>query len=209
MLNNLKVLVKISTILNEKRIESGATLIEENEIEFEYYNVNNTNTFPTTNRSSELKTSNEEKSIIIQNNTGPINSTEPSNKELTLFNEAITEELNENLNINLEIYNQKIIIPNDYQIKEKTRCEIIIDELMIVVNKLTAEILHKSFLKEYILLRKHSLLNDNKFLETQRYLSYNKLNVDFSNPIALNEMLLKLKANDENKFIVSINNNNT
>jgi exoribonuclease R len=72
---------------------------------------------------------------------------------------------------------------------------------MLIANKLTAEFLYEH-IKELSLIRKHPLLNDSKFQEIQRYLSNNKINVDFEDPVELNEMLLKLKETNLNKYIV-------
>jgi exoribonuclease R len=93
-------------------------------------------------------------------------------------------------------------IPFDFKIKSKDDSHYLIEELMLISNKLTADYIYDN-LRPHALVRKHSFLNDAKFQEIQRYLTSNKVIVDFEDPIALNELLMKLKKSNQNKFIVS------
>lgn len=95
----------------------------------------------------------------------------------------------------------EIFLPIGFKIKKKLAAHNLIEELMLIANKLTAEFIY-DHLKELSLVRKHPLLNDSKFQEIQRYLSNNKINVDFEDPVELNKMLFKLKENNRPKFIV-------
>lgn len=92
--------------------------------------------------------------------------------------------------------------PVGFKIKEKNDAHHLIEELMLIANKLTAEYLYEH-IKDDAIIRKHPLLNDNKFVEIQRYLSVNKLVVDFEDPMALNQMLNKLKNTNKIKYIVN------
>jgi VacB/RNase II family 3'-5' exoribonuclease len=92
--------------------------------------------------------------------------------------------------------------PIDFKIKKKLDSNNLIEELMLIANKLTAEFLYEH-IKESVIIRKHALLNDNKFSEIQRYLSTNKIVVDFEDPQELNEMLMKIQKTNRNKYIVN------
>jgi len=105
----------------------------------------------------------------------------------------------ENDEINFEI-DEESKCPIGFRIKNKLDSNYLIEELMLIANKLTAEFLYDN-MKDYALIRKHPFLNDNKFLEIQRYLSVNKLVVDFEDAQALNNMLSKIKKNNFNKYI--------
>jgi exoribonuclease R len=91
--------------------------------------------------------------------------------------------------------------PIGFKIKSKKDSNNLIEELMLIANKLCAEYLYEN-IKEHCLVRKHPFLNDSKFQEIQRYLTANKLIVDFEDPQELNEMLFKLKNTNLNKYIV-------
>lgn len=91
--------------------------------------------------------------------------------------------------------------PVNFRLKKKLDSHYMIEELMLIANKLSAEFIYEN-LKDYALIRKHPLLNDNKFQEIQRYLTVNKMLVDFEDSQALNEMLFKLQKKDLNKYIV-------
>lgn len=93
--------------------------------------------------------------------------------------------------------------PLDFKLKKKLDSHHLIEELMLIANKLTAEFINDN-LKDQALIRKHPLLNDSKFQEIQRYLTINKIIVDFEDTQALNEMLFNLKKKDKNKYIVNI-----
>jgi VacB/RNase II family 3'-5' exoribonuclease len=90
--------------------------------------------------------------------------------------------------------------PIGFKIKAKKDANNLIEELMLIANKLCAEYLY-SEVQTHALVRKHPLLNDNKFLEIQRYLTMNKLIIDFEDPQELNEMLLNLKNTNLTKYI--------
>ncbi len=90
--------------------------------------------------------------------------------------------------------------PIAFNLKTKADSNNLVEELMLIANKLTAEYLYEN-IKEFAMIRKHPFLNDNKFLEIQRYLTMNKLVVDFEDAQALNNMLLKIKNHNYNKYI--------
>jgi len=92
--------------------------------------------------------------------------------------------------------------PINFHLKKKLDSHYMIEELMLIANKLSAEFIYDN-LKDYALIRKHPLLNDNKFQEIQRYLTVNKMVVDFEDSQELNEMLFKLEKIDKNKYIVN------
>jgi exoribonuclease R len=109
----------------------------------------------------------------------------------------------------LIIENEEIIFtlnesnyPIDFQKKKKLDSNHLIEELMLIANKLSAEFIYEN-IKEKAMIRKHPLLNDNKFIEIQRYLSMNKIIVDFEDPQELNDMFLKLEKTNRNKYIVN------
>ena len=109
---------------------------------------------------------------------------------LIIENEEIAFDLNEDLK------------PINFYLKKKLDSHYLIEELMLIANKLSAEYIYDN-IKDLALVRKHPLLNDNKFQEIQRYLTNNKMVVDFEDPQALNEMLFKMEAKDKNKYIVN------
>jgi VacB/RNase II family 3'-5' exoribonuclease len=90
--------------------------------------------------------------------------------------------------------------PIGFRIKSKKDSNNLIEELMLIANKLCAEYLYEN-LPKHALIRKHPLLNDSKFVEIQRYLTMNKLVVDFEDPQELNDMLLNLKNINMTKYI--------
>ena len=92
--------------------------------------------------------------------------------------------------------------PIDFRLKKKLDSNHMIEELMLIANKLSAEFIYDN-VKDYALIRKHPLLNDSKFQEIQRYLTANKMVVDFEDSQELNEMLFKLEKTDKNKYIVN------
>jgi DIS3-like exonuclease 2 len=108
---------------------------------------------------------------------------------LIIENEEVAFDINEESNY-----------PVGFRIKTKSDSNHLIEELMLIANKLTAELLYEH-IKDFALIRKHPFLNDNKFLEIQRYLSMNKLVVDFEDPQALNDMLFKIKKQNQNKYL--------
>ncbi len=81
--------------------------------------------------------------------------------------------------------------PVNFYLKRRNDAHYMIEELMLIANKLSAEFIYEH-IKDFALVRKHPLLNDSKFQEIQRYLTVNKMNVDFEDTQALNEMLFKL-----------------
>lgn len=96
-------------------------------------------------------------------------------------------------------------LPTDITHTELSNCENLLQEFGILVNKLTADYLFNSPIRDFALFYRHPSLNDSRFTEIQRFLTINKLNADFSNPIAINEMLLKHKRNNENKhYVISL-----
>ena len=94
----------------------------------------------------------------------------------------------------------KTMLPIKFEIESKTESHNLIEELMLIANKLCAEFLYTN-IKEYSLIRRHPYLNDNKFSEIQRYLISNKINVDYEDPQELNKMLMNLEKNNPNKFL--------
>jgi VacB/RNase II family 3'-5' exoribonuclease len=108
---------------------------------------------------------------------------------------------NDEINFTLDYTkNSDSPFPVGFKLKTKADSNNMVEELMLIANKLTAEYLYDN-IREYSLIRKHPFLNDNKFLEIQRYLSLNKLIVDFEDPQALNNMLMKIKNNNYNKYV--------
>ena len=80
---------------------------------------------------------------------------------------------------------EKIKSPIGFKKDEKKDSHSLIEELMLIVNKLYAEFLYDN-MKQYALIRRHPYLNDNKFNEIKRYLISNKINVDYEEPKELN-----------------------
>lgn len=109
---------------------------------------------------------------------------------LIIENDETTFELNDDF------------LPINFKLKKKLAAHNLIEELMLIANKLTAEFLYEN-IRGHSLVRKHPLLNDNKFQEIQRYLTINRIIVDFEDPLALNEMLLKMKEANFSKFVVN------
>ena len=104
---------------------------------------------------------------------------------------------NDSIKFNLD---EKTNLPIKFEIEEKTDSHHLIEELMLIANKLCAEFLYDN-IKEYSLIRRHPYLNDNKFSEIQRYLISNKINVDYEDPQELNKMLMDLEKKNVNKFL--------
>lgn len=68
------------------------------------------------------------------------------------------------------------------------------EELLHLVNKLAADIIASSTaVCKHSLFLRHDQLMHPKFQDICRFLSYNKLNADFSSPFSLNEMINKTK----------------
>lgn len=100
--------------------------------------------------------------------------------------------------IKFELDKEKI--PIKFSLEEKHESHHLIEELMLIANKLCAEFLYEN-IKEYSLIRRHPYLNDNKFSEIQRYLISNKISVDYEDPQELNKMLMNLEEKNINKFL--------
>jgi len=96
--------------------------------------------------------------------------------------------------------NEETKMPIGYKFKTKTDSNHMIEELMLIANKLTAEYLFEN-IRHDALIRKHPFINDNKFQEIHRYFTMNKVIVDFEDPQALNDMMMKIKSKDLNKYI--------
>jgi len=92
--------------------------------------------------------------------------------------------------------------PINFHLKQKLHSHYLIEELMLIANKLSAEFIY-DHVKDFALIRKHPLLNESKFQEIQRYLTVNKMVVDFEDSQALNEMLFNLEKSDKKKYIVN------
>ena len=97
-------------------------------------------------------------------------------------------------------FNDKDEVPSGFVIDTKHESHHLIEELMLIANKFCAEFLYEH-MKDYALIRRHPYLNDNKFIEIQRYLVSNKITVDFEDPQELNKMLLELREKNQNKFL--------
>ena len=72
---------------------------------------------------------------------------------------------------------------------------------MLKANKITAEFLYNN-IKSMGIVRIHAFLNDNKFVEITKYMIANRFNVEFQDPKALNDFLVKLKDENPIKYIV-------
>ena len=92
--------------------------------------------------------------------------------------------------------------PVNFYLKRKLQTMQLVEELMLIANKLSAEFIYNN-IKDFALIRKHPLLNESKYQEIQRYLKNNKIVVDFEDTQELNEMLFKLEKQDKNKYIVN------
>ena len=103
---------------------------------------------------------------------------------------------NDNIHFDLDEKNK----PIGFKIEQKKDSHSLIEELMLIANKLCAEFIYDN-MKQYALIRRHPYLNDNKFNEIQRYLISNKINVDYEEPQELNKLLLDLQKNNLNKFL--------
>ena len=133
MKKNLIILNKIAKNMRQKRIESGALVIENNDLEFELNEQN---------------------------------------------------------------------MPITFKIKERGDANFLVEECMLKANKITAEFLYNN-IKSMAVVRRHAFLNDNKFIEITRYMINNKFNVEFQDPKALNDFLIKLKETNPIKYTVN------
>lgn len=93
--------------------------------------------------------------------------------------------------------------PINFSLKRKLQTNSLVEELMLIANKLSAEFIYNN-INNLALIRKHPLLNESKYQEIQKYFKNNKINVDFEDTLELNEMLSKLEKQDKNKYIVRI-----
>lgn len=91
--------------------------------------------------------------------------------------------------------------PVDFFIKKKIQTNELVEELMLIANKLSAEFIYTN-INGLALIRKHPLLNESKYQEMQRYFKNNDINIDFEDTLELNFMLKKLEKDDKNKYIV-------
>jgi len=91
--------------------------------------------------------------------------------------------------------------PINFSLKTKLQTHQLVEELMLIANKLSAEFIYNN-IQNLALIRKHPLLNESKYQDMQRYFKNNKINVDFEDTQELNEMLAKLEKQDRNKYIV-------
>ena len=104
---------------------------------------------------------------------------------------------NDNIHFDLD---EKTKLPIGFKIDEKKDSHSLVEELMLIANKLCAEFLYDN-MKQYALIRRHPYLNDNKFNEIQRYLISNKINVDYEEPQELNKLLIEMQKTNLNKFL--------
>jgi exoribonuclease R len=106
----------------------------------------------------------------------------------------------ENQEINFAINEENK--PINFYLKTKLSTHQLVEELMLIANKLSAEFVYSN-IENFALIRKHPLLNETKYQDMQRYFKNNKINIDFEDTQELNEMLAKLEKQDKNKYIVS------
>ena len=106
----------------------------------------------------------------------------------------------ENQEINFAINEENK--PINFYIKTKLSTHQLVEELMLIANKLSAEFVYSN-IENYALIRKHPLLNESKYQDMQRYFKNNKINIDFEDTQELNGMLAKLEKQDKNKYLVS------
>ena len=104
---------------------------------------------------------------------------------------------NDNIRFDLD---EKTKSPIGFKIEEKKDSHSLVEELMLIANKLCAEFLYDN-MKQYALIRRDPYLNDNKFNEIQRYLISNKINVDYEEPQELNKLLIEMQKTNLNKFL--------
>lgn len=100
------------------------------------------------------------------------------------------------------ILNSETKKPIDFSIKQKLQTHQLVEELMLIANKLSAEFIFSN-IKDHALIRKHTLINESKYPEIQRFLKNNKINVDVEDTLELNEMFLKMQKENRNKYIVN------
>ena len=95
---------------------------------------------------------------------------------------------------------EKIKSPIGFKIDQKKVSHSLVEELMLIANKLYAEFLYDN-MKQNALIRRYPYLNVNKFNEIKRYLISNKINVYYEEPQELNKLVLDIQKNNINKFL--------
>jgi exoribonuclease R len=224
MVEKVKILHKLTKLVRFQRIESGSLIIENKEVRFILNENNNNenlkeNKLNTDNLVNLVNINSAHSEIpsdyIKQNNEGKNNNSHKNSIKENDLQEMSDESDGTNINEHIKNNNNNFsvtdnyfnfepshskILPVGFKLKSKLDSNNLIEELMLIANKLTAEYLYEN-LKECALIRRHAFLNDSKFSEIQRYFGQNKLNADLEDPQALNNLLMKIKGNNLNKFI--------
>lgn len=95
--------------------------------------------------------------------------------------------------------------PINFSLKKKLQTHQLVEELMLIANKLSAEFIFSN-INDLAMIRKHPLLNESKYPDIQRYFKNNKMNIDFEDTLEMNELLKHLEKTDKNKYIVRRDN---